>query len=32
MPMSTTAWFLPAVGGAERTFAEASCTLDTRCP
>jgi hypothetical protein len=32
MPMSTTAWLLLPVGGPERAFAEASCTLDTRCP
>lgn len=31
MPMNTTAWFLLPAGG-ERSFADATCTVESRCP
>jgi hypothetical protein len=32
MPMTTTMWYLLPAGGADRAFAEANCTIETRCP
>jgi hypothetical protein len=31
MPMTTTLWYLLPAGGAERTFGEANCTIETKC-
>ena len=32
MPITLQRWFLLPVGSSERTFAEANCTVDTKCP
>jgi hypothetical protein len=32
MPITMTMWYLLPAGGADRGFADANCTIETKCP